>query len=117
MRKALRASASVALYHNEQKAHHFGLYDCYEEGEWPSRCDKAKREMVQICPLLIYPPGLEAVRELTSQGTWDLRVDLEDKTGTFAYASYSSFRLGSEANFYPLLFDSYTGGTAGMLCI
>ena len=63
----------------------------------------------------VHPSGLEAVRYLTSQGHWDLRVDLRDKVGNSRYATYSNFRLGSEDSFYPLLYDSYSG-TAGTLC-
>ena len=64
----------------------------------------------------MYPSGLETLRHLTSQGHWNLRVDLRDKSGISAYAAYSNFRLGSEESFYPLLFDTYTDGTAGTLC-
>ena len=70
--------------------------------------------LITMCSL--YSPGLESVRHLTSQGRWNLRVDLRDKSGNSAYAAYSNFRLGSEESFYPLLFDTYTGGTAGRLC-
>ena len=57
--------------------------------------------------------GLEAVRQLTSQGKWTLRVDMEDRDGNYVYATYSNFSLGSEDSFYPLLYDNYTGGTVG----
>ena len=62
------------------------------------------------------PPGLEAVRQLTSQGRWYLRVDLRDKSGHSADATYSNFRLGSEANHYTLKFDGFVSGAAGTSC-
>ena len=61
----------------------------------------------------LYLSGLEKVRHLTSQGHWNLRVDLRDKSGNSAYAAYSNFRLGTEESFYPLLYGTYTEGTAG----
>ena len=57
--------------------------------------------------------GLEAVRLLTSQGQWTLTVDLMDRDNVTADATYTNFRLGSEVANYPILFDNYTGGTAG----
>ena len=61
-------------------------------------------------------PGLEAVRQVTSQGLWNLRIDLRDQNNNSAHATYFHFRLGLEDSFYPLMLDCYIDGTAGMLC-
>ena len=50
---------------------------------------------------------------MTSEGLWELRVDLGDWDGSSAFATYSGFRIASEADGYRLHFDNFTGGTAG----
>lgn len=55
--------------------------------------------------------GLELVHRLTSNGTFDLRVDLTDFEQNSAYAQYGSFSIGEGTN-YNLNYEGYTG-TAG----
>ena len=57
--------------------------------------------------------GLETVHQMTSEGRWELRVDLGDYLGDTAFATYSGFSLAAESDFYRLHFDKFTGGTAG----
>ncbi|XP_038061059.1 microfibril-associated glycoprotein 4-like [Patiria miniata] len=46
-----------------------------------------------------------------SQGTWELRVDLEDWENNTAWAKYSDFQISPGE--YILSYDRYTNGTAG----
>ncbi|XP_049630029.1 ficolin-2-like isoform X3 [Suncus etruscus] len=57
--------------------------------------------------------GNENLHALTSQGTWELRVDLVDFEGNRQFAHYASFKIGSESEQYPLLLGDFVGGTAG----
>ncbi|XP_072025664.1 fibrinogen C domain-containing protein 1-like [Amphiura filiformis] len=61
--------------------------------------------------------GLELVHQLTSSGSWELQVQLEDFTGGTAYANYPSFSIGDAASNYTLHYGSYSGtaGTYGSL--
>ncbi len=54
---------------------------------------------------------------ITTDGTYKLRVELEDWDGVHGYAEYDTFRLGSPSYFYPLRASGYTGdiGTVIML--
>ena len=56
--------------------------------------------------------GLEKLHWLTRNGTWQLRVDLEDFSGNTAFAEYSTFAIGSESTKYRLSVGGYAG-TAG----
>ncbi|XP_018085084.1 tenascin isoform X4 [Xenopus laevis] len=55
--------------------------------------------------------GLENLHKLTSQGQYELRVDLRDNDET-AYAIYDKFAVGDAKSRYRLRVDGYTG-TAG----
>jgi len=46
--------------------------------------------------------GLEPVSQLTSEGTWELRVDLEDFQGSSYTAVYNTFKVEPEADGYRL---------------
>ena len=63
--------------------------------------------------------GLEAIHQLTSQGRYDLRVELEDWEGLTATADYVGFALASAADKYRMHVDNFTGGSAGKesLCL
>ena len=63
--------------------------------------------------------GLEAIHQLTSQGRYDLRVELEDWEGLTATADYDGFALASAADKYRMHVDNFTGGSAGKesLCL
>ncbi|XP_066436933.1 tenascin isoform X4 [Eleutherodactylus coqui] len=55
--------------------------------------------------------GLENLHKITSQGQYELRVDLRDR-GETAYAVYDKFAVGDSRSRYRLRVDGYTG-TAG----
>lgn len=57
--------------------------------------------------------GLENLHKITSQGQYELRVDLQDK-GETAYAVYDRFSVGDAKTRYRLRVDGYSG-TAGEL--
>ncbi|XP_077140290.1 ficolin-1-B-like isoform X1 [Ranitomeya variabilis] len=57
--------------------------------------------------------GNENIHRLTSGGTFQLRVDLEDFDNNRAYATYSDFSITGEGDFYRLKFDKFIEGTAG----
>ena len=50
---------------------------------------------------------------MTSQGRWELRVDLGDWHGITTFATYSGFRIAAESDGYRLHVDKFTGGAAG----
>jgi hypothetical protein len=53
--------------------------------------------------------GLDILHTVTSSGSWNLRVDMEQFDSTTAYAQYSAFSVGDEASNYQLSIGSYTG--------
>ncbi|XP_005498447.2 tenascin isoform X7 [Columba livia] len=55
--------------------------------------------------------GLENLHKITSQGQYELRVDLQDR-GETAYAVYDRFSVGDAKSRYRLRVDGYSG-TAG----
>ncbi|OCT73835.1 hypothetical protein XELAEV_18032799mg [Xenopus laevis] len=57
--------------------------------------------------------GNDNLSNLTSAGTWELRVDLRDFDNINYYAKYSSFRVLSESNNYALIIGKYVAGDAG----
>uniref|UniRef100_A0A8C5NZ69 Ficolin B n=1 Tax=Jaculus jaculus TaxID=51337 RepID=A0A8C5NZ69_JACJA len=57
--------------------------------------------------------GNDNIHALTSQGTWELRVDLEDFEGNRNFAKYSSFSVKGETEKYKLVLGSFVGGDAG----
>ncbi|XP_022086123.1 microfibril-associated glycoprotein 4-like [Acanthaster planci] len=56
--------------------------------------------------------GNDNLHRLTTQGTYRLRVDLEDFEGNTAYAEYDTFRVADGSANYRLTVDDYSG-TAG----
>ncbi|XP_071162440.1 ryncolin-1-like [Mytilus edulis] len=56
--------------------------------------------------------GNDNLHDLTSQGSYELRVDLEDFNGDKAYAKYSTFNIGDQSTNYILTVNGYSG-TAG----
>ncbi|XP_078667880.1 fibrinogen-like protein 1 [Branchiostoma floridae x Branchiostoma belcheri] len=57
--------------------------------------------------------GLEAVHQIVSRETHDLRIVLGDFEGREAYADYSNFSVSSESDGYRLGLGVYYSGTAG----
>ena len=56
--------------------------------------------------------GLEKLHRLTTNGVWQLRVDLEDFSGNTAFAEYSNFAIGDASTNYRLSIGAFFG-TAG----
>ncbi|CAH2316441.1 Hypothetical predicted protein [Pelobates cultripes] len=57
--------------------------------------------------------GNDNLHMLTSAGTWELRVDLQDFENTKHFAKYSSFQIQGESEKYKLLLGEFTHGNAG----
>ena len=49
------------------------------------------------------------IHALTSQGHYQLRIDMEDLEGNKRYTQYSSFSLGDAADYYSLTVSGYSG--------
>ena len=56
---------------------------------------------------------MQLIHLITSSGSFELRIDLEDFEGGQYYAEYGSFQIGGAESNYTLYIDSYTGD-AGM---
>ncbi|XP_032089040.1 ryncolin-3-like [Thamnophis elegans] len=57
--------------------------------------------------------GNDKIHLLTSSGTHQLRIDLEDFNGSRTFAIYSSFRIANENENYKLILGSYLDGNMG----
>ncbi|KAM4663341.1 ficolin-2-like [Discoglossus pictus] len=57
--------------------------------------------------------GNDNLHKLTSSGTWELRVDLQDFENIKSHAKYSSFKVLGEDEKYTLLLGAFKGGNAG----
>ncbi|KAM3914910.1 ficolin-1-like [Leptodactylus fuscus] len=57
--------------------------------------------------------GNENIHRLTSSGTHEFRVDLTDYENKSSFATYASFSLSGEGDFYKLHIGKFTGGNAG----
>ncbi|XP_056394141.1 ficolin-1-like isoform X1 [Hyla sarda] len=57
--------------------------------------------------------GNDNIHQITSTGTWELRVDLQDFEGKKVFAKYSNFKVLDESEKYALIIGSFQGGTAG----
>ncbi|KAM3911649.1 ficolin-1-like [Leptodactylus fuscus] len=57
--------------------------------------------------------GNENIHQITSIGTWELRVDLQDFEGKKVFAKYASFQVLDESQKYELLIGAFLEGTAG----
>ena len=55
--------------------------------------------------------GLNALHCLTSQGEWELRIDLKLTNGTIIYLPYKQFAVGPASEQYPLTISGFTGYT------
>ena len=53
--------------------------------------------------------GLQPLHCLTSQGQWELRIDLTQSNGTKTYLHYKQFAIGSASDNYPLQISQYKG--------
>ena len=59
--------------------------------------------------------GLNALHCLTSQGEWELRVDIKLTNGTIIYLPYKQFAVGPATEQYPLTISGFTGYTTDPL--
>ncbi|GAA6225841.1 fibrinogen-like protein 1 isoform X1 [Lates japonicus] len=59
--------------------------------------------------------GNEPLHYLTSQGNYDLRIDMEDFEGNQRYAEYKNFKVDSEKDQYQLHLGEYTGNAGDAL--
>ncbi|XP_075041079.1 ficolin-1-B-like [Mixophyes fleayi] len=57
--------------------------------------------------------GNDNLHILTSSGTWELRIDLQDFENTKHFAKYASFKVLGEDEKYKLLLGAFTEGNAG----
>ncbi|XP_070791014.1 ryncolin-3-like [Pituophis catenifer annectens] len=57
--------------------------------------------------------GNDKIHLLTSSGTQQLRIDVEDFNGSTTFATYSSFRIANESENYKLMLGSYLDGNMG----
>ena len=53
--------------------------------------------------------GLKPLHCLTSQGQWELRIDLTHTNGTKTYLHYKQFAIGSASDDYTLQISQYNG--------
>ncbi|XP_068104115.1 ficolin-1-like [Hyperolius riggenbachi] len=57
--------------------------------------------------------GNDNIHHLTSSGTWELRVDLQDTDFVRYSAKYNSFKVLGASEKYKLVLGSFAGGNAG----
>ncbi|XP_069799473.1 ficolin-1-like isoform X1 [Dendropsophus ebraccatus] len=57
--------------------------------------------------------GNDNIHQITSTGTWELRVDIQDFEGKKEFAKYASFKVLDESKKYKLTIGAYQEGTAG----
>ncbi|XP_061179433.1 ficolin-1-like [Saccostrea echinata] len=53
--------------------------------------------------------GNQILHEIVTNGSFELRIDLEEDTGEWRYAKYSHFSIGGPETFYTLSVTGYTG--------
>ena len=53
--------------------------------------------------------GNEHLHQLTAQGNYSLRINLEDFDNNEKYATYKQFAVGDEKSVYKLTVDGYQG--------
>ncbi|KAM3911571.1 ficolin-2-like [Leptodactylus fuscus] len=57
--------------------------------------------------------GNENIHKITSSGTWELRIDLQDFEFVNYFAKYNSFKVMGESEKYKLVLGVYTSGDIG----
>ncbi|KAM4663916.1 ficolin-2-like [Discoglossus pictus] len=57
--------------------------------------------------------GNDILHKITSNGTWELRIDLQDFENTKHFAKYASFKVLGEDEKYTLLLGDFKEGNAG----
>ena len=59
------------------------------------------------------PSGTQNLHLITSQGAYELRIELTDWDGESRYAKYQTFKVGSSLENYVLTADGYEGDVGG----
>lgn len=54
-------------------------------------------------------PGNYYLYEIVKSGDYELRVDLEDQAGEWAYAGYTNFMIGRPSTFFRLDVSGFYG--------
>ncbi|XP_062605439.1 ficolin-1-like [Saccostrea cucullata] len=62
-----------------------------------------------------YYKGNQALYEVVKDGSFKLRIDMEDKTGEWRYAKYSHFSIGGPDTNFTLSVSGYTGNAGDSL--
>ncbi|XP_063792067.1 ficolin-1-like [Pseudophryne corroboree] len=57
--------------------------------------------------------GNDNLHQITSSGTWELRVDLQDFDAKNSFAKYKSVKIMGESEKYKLILGDFVSGTAG----
>ncbi|XP_068106022.1 ficolin-1-like isoform X2 [Hyperolius riggenbachi] len=57
--------------------------------------------------------GNDNLHQLTSKGTWELRIDFQDFENGKTFVKYTSFKVLEEAEKYKIVLGAFTGGDAG----
>lgn len=65
---------------------------------------------------LLFPPGLDNIHKITSQGRYELRIDMRDGQET-AYAYYDKFSVGDARSLYKLRIGDYNGTSGTNLAL
>lgn len=65
---------------------------------------------------MLVSPGLDNIHKITSQGRYELRIDMRDGQEA-AYAYYDKFSIGDARSLYKLRIGDYNGtsGTTSVL--
>ena len=69
--------------------------------------------LIVFCFLL----GNANIHRITSQGYYDLNIDLEDLEGNTRYALYKNFSVSSEDDFFRLSVGAYSGDAGNVFAI
>ena len=59
--------------------------------------------------IFIFFLGNSNIHHITSQGHYELKIDLEDFDGNTSYALYKNFFLSSEEDYFRLSIGEYSG--------
>ena len=59
--------------------------------------------------VILFLLGNTNIHRITSQGYYDLKIDLEDFHGNTRYALYKNFAVSSEDDFFRLSIGAYSG--------
>ena len=61
--------------------------------------------------------GNDKINQISTQGHYELRVDLADFDGNERYAKYDNFRLENAITNYMLILGTYSGNAGKLYCV